>query len=73
MQLVNMKTKQPVNVGDILTHPRDNEKMVVTYFIPPHKPSSNGFISVRPVDKPEAMEQEYYVMVFGLKWEDKDE
>ena len=63
----------PVKVGALL---KDKKGMEFTLegFKPPHKPSSAGFVHVKPVGEPEASpsQREYYATVFNLKFVKQD-
>lgn len=47
---------------------------VVTYFKPPHKPSSSGKICVKPVGQSSInTTREFYVSVIGAKWIERED
>jgi hypothetical protein len=66
----------PISIGDEVKEgdsytDRDGDVGTITYFRPPHKPSSSGKISVR---KPGAQwDSEYYVGVVGAKWINRED
>lgn len=47
MKLIDRDTKEEIKIGDTAITFR-GEKVIVTYFHPPHKPGSTGKISVMP-------------------------
>ncbi len=63
MKLVHKDTGNEVKVGDTVTSFRGDET-TVRYFAEPHKPSSQGKLTV-------ASGFEYYVGVYGLQWIDR--
>lgn len=70
MKLVYKDTGKEVQVGDTVVD-RDGEPMEVRYFREPHKPSSEGKISVK---SPESdWTSEYYVSVIGAEWIDRED
>lgn len=71
MRLVYKATGKEVKVGDIATTFR-GEKCEVKYFRPPHKPSSEGKVTVQfGEDKFNCME--YYVGVIGAEWIERED
>jgi hypothetical protein len=60
-----------VKVGDVVTL-RDGEQVRVSYFRPPHKPSSSGRVNVHNVATPQAV-REYYVGVIGAEWIERED
>ena len=68
MKLVYKATQQPVAVGDSIIF-RD-EPHTVHYFRPPHKPSSEGKITITNAD---GHCFEYYVSVIGAAWIDRED
>lgn len=73
MILIYKATGTEVKVGDqIITN--NGQWVRVTYFRPPHKPSSEGKISIETLDR--KSEREFYVSVIGAEWierEDREE
>lgn len=67
MKLINLETKEDVNLGDEIVSFRD-EKYILESMTAPHKPSSGGKVYARPVDG--GMRRELYPSVFGLKFVD---
>ena len=65
MKLVYEGTTREVKVGDEVTL-GDGETVTVTYFRPPHKPSSSGKVSVDG-------NREYYVSVIGAEWIERED
>jgi len=76
MRLVYQETGDEVRVGDRVVL-RDGEVVEVTYFRPPHKPSSSGKVCVRTVSDDPADEwrsdSEYYVSVIGAEWIERED
>lgn len=70
MRLIYEATGQEVKVGDVVKDFRGDE-CEVTYFRPPHKPSSQGKISIRKTGK--EFSQEVYVGVIGAKWIERED
>ena len=70
MRLVYKATGKEVKVGDIATTFR-GKKCEVKYFRPPHKPNSEGKISVR--SEGDSFDMEYYVSVIGAEWIDRED
>jgi hypothetical protein len=64
--------KTEVREGDLVTL-RDGEHVRVTYFRPPHKPSSSGKVCVEPAHGPAGYSTEYYVGVIGATWIDRED
>jgi hypothetical protein len=60
----------PVEVGDKVTL-RDGERVIVDYFRPPHKTSSEGKVSVKRKDAQHSCE--YYVSVIGAEWTERED
>lgn len=63
MLLAYTATKKEVKLGDVVRI--DNDVVVVEYFRPPHKPASQGKVTVRYADD---STREYYVSVIGAEW-----
>jgi len=72
MKLVYQNTGEEVQVGDVATD-REGQLIEVTYFREPHKPSSQGKVSVRPANDKEAMSREYYVSVIDANWIERED
>lgn len=68
----NKKQGDPVEVGDKVTL-RNGELVEVTYFRKPHKPSSEGKVSVKYVDERITFESEYFVSVIGAEWIERED
>lgn len=67
--LVYIATGKEVKIGDEVTLSH-GEKRTVAYFTFPHKPSSEGKVSVRDPQNPD-FDHEYYVSVIGAIWIDR--
>jgi len=73
MKLVYIKTLKPVELGDLVENFR-GAKGIVKHFVPPHKPSSTGHISVKvATDGPGEGEAYNYVGVWGMEWIDRED
>ena len=70
MRLVYKATGKEVKVGDVVTTSR-GEKCEVKYFRQPHKPSSEGKITVQ-MEGSESY-NEYYVGVIGAEWIERED
>lgn len=70
MRLVYKETGKEVKVGDIITL-SDGDKCEVTYFRPPHKPSSSGKVLVKFENR--NCNMEYYVGVIGAEWIERED
>jgi hypothetical protein len=77
MRLVYKATGQPVKRGDFLVKTGEGSlagEYFVTDFRPPHKPSSEGKITVRLAGKSSAYwSGEFYVSVFGAEWIERED
>jgi hypothetical protein len=71
MKLVYTKTGELVRLGDKVTL-SDGTEAVVTFFAPPHKPSSSGKISVKWGGN-ESSWSEFYVSVVGAEWIERED
>lgn len=75
MRLVYEATGEEVKVGSRCKS-ASNYDYEVEYFKPPHKPSSEGKISVRLVDPLTGYKgsiSEFYVSVIGAKWIERED
>ena len=70
MELVYKETGLPVNTGDVVTL-SGGQVVEVTYFRKPHKPESQGKVSVAR-DKDDCG-MEYYVNVIGAHWINRED
>lgn len=70
MRLVYTKTGTEVKEGDVV-EVAHGQKVEVTYFREPHKPSSSGKVSVRYFENDGTME--YYVSVIGAEWIERED
>lgn len=70
MKLVYVDTGKPVQVGDVVTL-RDGEKATVSYFREPHKPASEGKVTVSHGEND--MGREFYVSVIGARWIERED
>lgn len=71
MKLIHTKTLQPVKIGDAVTSFK-GDKATIAHFLPPHKPSSSGHVSVKYTDR-NTMDGYNYVGVWGLEWIDRED
>jgi hypothetical protein len=71
MRLVYKATQAEVKIGDIVDL-RPGKRKVVS-FRPPHKPASEGKITVAIPAKPPFDQQEYYVSVIGAEWIERED
>ena len=73
MKLVYTKTGTEVKVGDVVEIAH-GQKVKVTYFCEPHKPSSSGKVSVQYFGYPEGEgTMEYFVNVIGAEWIERED
>lgn len=75
MKLVYKTTGLPVAIADDVIIDAPPRRYVVAHFVQPHKPSSEGLVTVYPKGNPRAAE-EFYVSLIGAEWierEDRDE
>lgn len=70
MRLVYKATGEEVKVGDVVTTFR-GKKCEVKYFREPHKPSSEGKVTVKEEGSSFCME--YYVSVIGAEWIERED
>lgn len=66
MQLINLKTNQPVKTGDI-AHTFRGEPVVITGWREPQSQSSTGRVYIRFMDD-KAWSMECYPSVVNAKW-----
>jgi hypothetical protein len=74
MRLVFKRSGREVKIGDkidIAGGGDPAEIVEVTYFRPPHKPSSSGKVSVKDVHS--GQESEFYVSVIGAEWIERED
>lgn len=70
MRLVYTATGKEVRVGDrVKTF--NGDEVTVTYFRPPHKPSSSGKVSVKSDGRDYS--NEYFVSVIGAEWIERED
>lgn len=69
MKLIHIQSLEPVAVGDVVRSFR-GEQGLVHHFVPPHKPSSSGHVSVRAAG---GTEHYHYVGVWGMEWIDRED
>lgn len=62
--------QREVAIGDVVS--LDGESYTVGYFRQPHKPSSEGKVTIHRDGDPR-MAREYYVSVIGAKWIDRED
>ena len=65
--LIDRTTGKPINVGDMVKTFR-GEAVFVVALRPPHKPSSQGHVIVKPLGKPAAYQREFYAGVINGKY-----
>lgn len=70
MKLVYKETGKEVKIGDNVTL-SDGENVRVTFFRPPHKPSSSGKVSVRRENS--SFDSEYYISVIVTEWIERED
>lgn len=74
MKLVYKATGLPVALGDLVTLGDAKEWMRVASFRRPHKPSSQGHVTVEPLNpRWIADRREYYVSIIGAEWIDRED
>lgn len=71
MKLTYDKTGKEVKHGDIV-HLRDDAPYVVHSFSKPHKPASEGKVSVKGMNDA-GFYREFYVSVIGATWQDRED
>ena len=73
MRLVYESNGREVKVGDLVKTFR-GDRVVVTFFREPHKPSSSGKVCVKRASLArQESEREYGVGVIGAKWIDRED
>lgn len=76
MKLVYKATGLPVALGDTVILLGSGEEARVAHFKPPHKPSSQGHVTVDfPLHKRRRANatREYYVSIIGAEWIDRED
>lgn len=71
MRLIHTATGEEAEVGDLVTSFRD-ENAIIKHFVPPHKPSSSGHVSITYLDR-KTMPGYNYVGVWGLEWIERED
>jgi hypothetical protein len=71
MKLVYKATGKPVEIGDRVDI--RNCTNVVAYFRQPHKPDSEGKVTLRMPGEGEPLGREYYVSVIGAEWIERED
>lgn len=71
MKLVYLATGLPVKIGDKVRTSREAD-CTVSFFREPHKPSSEGHVTVLFEGDPR-QSAEYYVSIIGAKWVDRED
>lgn len=71
MKLIHKKTGVEVNIGDVVESFICG-KSVVTGFMRPHKPSSEGKVFVKSKSD-HGRWSEYYVSAFGMEWIERED
>ena len=69
MKLVYKETGEEVKVGDICCTCGSSQIVEVRHFNPPHKPNSEGKVTVSSIGHDNS--QEYYVGIIGATWIDR--
>lgn len=71
MKLVYKTTQQLVKVGD--TVKLNGEHFSVLDFLPPHKPDSEGKVTVRHISSDSATGTSLYVSIIGAEWIERED
>lgn len=72
MKLVYVTTGKPVAIGDAVTI--SGQHFTVAGFRQPHKPSSEGFVTVQYQDSKRPNDHhDYYVSVIAAVWIDRED
>lgn len=72
MRLVYSETETPVAIGDEVILDAPVRRYTVGFFRPPHKPSSQGHVTLY-LEGNVRLAQEYYVSVIGARWVDRED
>ena len=72
MRLINVITQTEIKVGDLISDSKGNTVEVV-YFAKPHKPTSSGKISTKPIGADDSKQTESYAHVYNLVWINRDD
>ena len=67
LKLISKTTGKELRVGEVV-HDFRNDAHILVDARPPHKPSSEGFVTLRSMDE-HAFVAEYYAGVIDAKWE----
>jgi hypothetical protein len=71
MKLINEKTGNPVQIGDVVHDFRGKAAYVTGWALPRHA-GSTGRVHVKEMNE-QGFSSEYYPSVYGLKWESGSE
>ena len=71
VKLIHTLTLKTAEIGDKVTTLKGT-RGTIAHFIPPHKPSSSGHVSVKFSDQ-NTMNAYNYVSVWGLEWIDRED
>lgn len=71
MKLVYKATGKPVAIGDRVE--LRGQPFVVTYFREPHKPASEGKVTLRVPEAQEPSGTEFYVSIIGAEWIERED
>jgi hypothetical protein len=71
MKLTYDKTGEEVKAGDVV-HLRGDAPYMVHSFSKPHKPASEGKVSVKAMNDA-GFFREFYVSVIGATWQDRED
>lgn len=73
MKLIHVADGRFAKIGDLVTSFR-GAPGTISHFVPPHKPSSSGHISVKvSAGAPDSGASYNYVGVWGLEWIDRED
>lgn len=70
MKLVHKETGKPAKVDDFVFD-KDGDTWILKYFVEPHKPSSEGKVTV--LHEEDKFIMEYYASVVGLEWIERED
>jgi hypothetical protein len=66
MKLISKTTRKELLIGGVV-HDFRNDAHILIDARPPHKPSSEGFVTLRSMDE-KAFTHEYYAGVIDAEW-----
>lgn len=70
MKLIHKHTGLEAKIGDVVRFPKDARPCRILYFKKPHKPASEGHVTVADWN---GQTHERYCGVFGLEWIDRED